>query len=102
MPLGTSAAGRVLLAYADAARLRRFRHAGVKIPEQAVLDGIRRRGYAVQRDEYQQGLSSVAVPVTCGPDEELLTLSMAAPTERFDEARSVSLLLEVQRDFYRH
>jgi DNA-binding IclR family transcriptional regulator len=101
MPLSTSAAGLVLLAYADADQRSRLRDAGVTIPVPEVLDEIRRRGYAVQKDEYQSGLSSVAVPVTIGSDEELLTLSMAAPTERFDEARAVSLLLETQQGFYR-
>jgi DNA-binding IclR family transcriptional regulator len=102
MPLSTSAAGLVLLAHAGPDRLSRLGEAGVAIPSPTALAEIRRRGYAVQRDEYQPGLSSVAVPVTLGRDEELLTLSMAAPSDRFDEARSVSLMIEVQQDFYRH
>ncbi|WP_165494890.1 IclR family transcriptional regulator [Actinomadura roseirufa] len=101
MPLATSAAGLVLLAHADDARRAGLAGRGVAVPAPEVLDGIRERGYAVQKGEYQPGLSSAAVPVTLGPDEELLTLSMAAPTERFDEARAVTLLLEAQQEFYR-
>lgn len=101
MPLSTSAAGLVLLAFADAHQRAALARAGVRIPAPEALQKIRDAGYAVQKDEYQAGLSSVAVPVPLGPDEELLTLSMAAPTERFDEARAVSLLLETQQAFAR-
>lgn len=99
MPL-TSASGLVLLAHAGEDRLSRLRAGGVTTPDPAVLDAIRRRGYAAQRDTYLPGLSSVAVPVSLGPDEEYVALSMAAPTERFDEDRSVALMLRAREDFY--
>jgi DNA-binding IclR family transcriptional regulator len=100
MPLLTSASGLVLLAQVSPEQLAGLRADGVELPAPKVLGEIRQRGYAVQRDEYQPGLSSVAVPVSLGLDEEPLALSMAAPTERFDEARSVSLMLKVREDFY--
>jgi DNA-binding IclR family transcriptional regulator len=102
MPLVTSAAGLVLLAHSRADLLTRLADSGIDPPPSAVLEEIRDRGYAIQKDQYQLGLSSAAVPLTLGPDEELLTLSMAAPTERFDPERAVALLLATEREFRSH
>jgi DNA-binding IclR family transcriptional regulator len=100
MPLAGSAAGRVLLAYASPDKLDQLATRGVTLPDRAVLDEVRRQGYAVQRDEFQAGLSAAAVPISTGDDEELLTLSMAAPTDRFDEQRTVAHLLDAAKRFY--
>lgn len=99
MPL-TSASGRVLLAYASEQQLAQLRERGIALPPSAYLAHVREQGYAVQRDEFMEGLSAAAVPLHAGDDEELLTLSMAAPTERFDEERTVAHLLETAAQFY--
>ncbi|WP_341720639.1 IclR family transcriptional regulator [Micromonospora sp. FIMYZ51] len=100
MPLVGSAAGMVLLAYASPDKLAQLAERGVRIPPADVLAEIRDRGFAVQRDGFTSGLSAAAVPINMGDDEELLTLSMAAPTERFDEKRTVDLLLDAVKRFY--
>jgi DNA-binding IclR family transcriptional regulator len=99
MPLAGSAAGRVLLAYASAEKLAELAVRGVVIPEPELLAEVRERGFAVQRDNFQTGLSAAAVPIDTGDDEELLTLSMAAPTARFDQQRTVALLVEAVQRF---
>lgn len=100
MPLLTSAAGRVLLAYSSAQKLAELRGRGIDIPSPDYLAQIREQGYAVQRDDFLMGLSAAAVPIHLGSDEDLLTLSMAAPTERFDEERTVKDLLDAVERFY--
>lgn len=99
MPLAGSAAGRVLLAYASADKLAALAASGVALPAPDILKEVRKLGYAVQRDGFHAGLSAAAVPIDTGHDEELLTLSMAAPTERFDERRTVALLLKAVQEF---
>lgn len=98
MPL-ESAAGQVLLAHASPQTLSAMADQGVILPPAERLERIRMSGYAVQRDEFQLGLSAAAVPIDAGNDEELLTLSMGAPSQRFDEERAVSQLLEAARRF---
>lgn len=100
MPLDTSAAGRVILAHASPGQLEDFRVRGIRVPDDEYLARIREQGYAVQRDEFLSGLSAAAVPIQLDTEEELLTLSMAAPTERFDEERTVKDLLETVERFY--
>jgi IclR family acetate operon transcriptional repressor len=99
MPLAGSAAGRVLLAYASADKLAELAARGVAIPEPEILATVREQGFAVQREGFQAGLSAAAVPLDTGDDEELLTLSMAAPSERFDPQRTVALLVEAVQRF---
>jgi DNA-binding IclR family transcriptional regulator len=100
MPLVGSAAGMVLLAYASPEKLAQLADRGVRVPAEERLAEVRTRGYAVQRDGFTPGLSAAAVPISMGDDEELLTLSMAAPTERFDEQRTVDHLLGAVKRFY--
>lgn len=99
MPLAGSASGHVLLAYASPDKLHRLAARGVTLPPPEVLARVREQGYAVQRDEFQAGLSAAAVPINIGDDEELLTLSMAAPSDRFDQQRTVDLLVEAVQRF---
>lgn len=100
MPLVTSAAGRVLLAHCTPQKLAEFEARGITLPTRDYLATVREHGYAVQRDDFLSGLSAAAVPIHLGADEEFLTLSMAAPTERFDEQRTVKDLLEAVERFY--
>ena len=93
-PLHASASGKVLLASWDDERLghflgeplARFTPATVTTAEavRAELGRIREQGYAVSRDEEEEGLSGLAVAVG-GPDGGLLgVLTVGAPTQRLD------------------
>jgi DNA-binding IclR family transcriptional regulator len=96
-PLHASASGKVLLASWDDERLAhflgepltRFTPATVTTPEavRAELERIREQGYAVSRDEEEEGLSGVATAIG-GPDGALLgVLTVGAPTQRLDRLR---------------
>jgi DNA-binding IclR family transcriptional regulator len=52
---------------------------------QAELAAIRERGYAVNREESEPGLSAVAVVVRSGP-RAVGALAVSAPTQRLDDA----------------
>lgn len=99
MPLAGSAAGRVLAAFSTERKLGELAARGVALPGREALARIRRQGYAVQRDEFQPGLSAVAVPLDVEHEDELVSLSMAAPTQRFDEQRAVAQLMAAARRF---
>jgi IclR family transcriptional regulator, acetate operon repressor len=49
----------------------------------ADLEATRRRGYAVDHEEYLPGVSCLSVPLA---QEPLVALSLSAPTSRFDES----------------
>ena len=100
------ASGRVSLAWAPAevreeffagGRLRRFTRATLTARSafEAELVGIRQRGYAVCREELAVGVSTMAAPIDAGVSP--FVLSLAAPTQRFDEHFDAYLaaLLEV-------
>jgi DNA-binding IclR family transcriptional regulator len=85
MPLADSASGRILLAFGNETERLRARQAGVQFPAQSVTDCALQQGYACQRDEWLEGMSSIAVPITpthLGSG----ALAITAPSGRFDEA----------------
>lgn len=60
------------------------------------LETIRERGYAIDQEEFQEGVSCVSVPVF-EDDVILAGYSISVPTQRFDEHRErlISVLLEL-------
>lgn len=92
-PLYASAAGRLLLAYADADYQREYL-ANVKFKSNIAkpltktdlvqeLEHIRRDGYSVSIDAYLQGLSAIAAPVLDAEGVCVASINLAGPTERF-------------------
>ncbi|ADB50377.1 IclR family transcriptional regulator [Conexibacter woesei] len=89
------ASGKLLLAHADPAlraeylqshALRRLTPWTIVGPRQldAELERIRAQGYAVDRQEFAEGLSCLAIPLDDG--RLPFALGISAPTERFDRA----------------
>ncbi|QJY50000.1 IclR family transcriptional regulator [Pseudonocardia broussonetiae] len=60
------------------------------------LDGVRRAGVAVARDEREQGLSSVACPVFGSTGRVVGTMALSVPSFRLDE-QTESRLVEATR-----
>lgn len=96
-PLHASASGKVLLATYDDERLARFldaplaRFTPATITDagelRAELGHVRERGYAVSRDEEEEGLSGLSSGIH-GPRDELVgVLSLGGPTQRLDRRR---------------
>jgi DNA-binding IclR family transcriptional regulator len=83
MPLRTSASGRVLVAFAPPADMKRLRLGNVELPSDEMLAAVRREGYAASVDEYFVGMASVAVPLST-KKLGMAALSITAPTARFD------------------
>ena len=52
------------------------------------LSRVRKRGYAVNREESEDGVASVAVAVLSGPDSPLAALVVSAPVTRLDTKSS--------------
>jgi IclR family transcriptional regulator, acetate operon repressor len=86
------AAGKLLLAHLPGAELRRYLEAHplrMLTPRTIVglrafdreLAATRRDGFAIDDEEFMDGVASVAVPMQA--DAELFTYSVAAPVERF-------------------
>jgi IclR family transcriptional regulator, acetate operon repressor len=57
------------------------------------LDDVRRRGWAVARDELEPGLTAVAAPVRDG-DRVVAALGVSGPTVRLDTSETAAVLLE--------
>jgi DNA-binding IclR family transcriptional regulator len=57
------------------------------------LEGVRRAGWAVARDELEPGLTAVAAPVRDG-DRVVAALGVSGPTARLDADETAAVLLE--------
>ena len=93
-PLHASASGKVLLSDYDDERLdrfladplERFTPSTITTAEalRAELRSVREQGYALSRDEDEEGLSGIATGLR-GPDDRLIgVLTLAGPTQRLD------------------
>ena len=91
MPLAESASGRILIAYCEPGERERARVEGGSMPTEAVVESALRLGYAAQRDEWVQGMSSIAIPI---PRTHLgaSALAITAPTARFDQDEALQEL----------
>jgi DNA-binding IclR family transcriptional regulator len=98
MPAHATAAGKVLLSgLADADVEARLRESGLtpsgprtitELPallEQ--LGGVRQRGYAIDDEEFEEGLRCVAVPVFAPDGHVVHSLGITAPVSRVTHAR---------------
>lgn len=96
-PLHASASGKVLLAHWDEERLERFlaeplaRFTSSTITTadglRAELQRAREQGYAVTRDEEEEGLTAIATGIRGQGDELLGVLTLSGPTQRLDQQR---------------
>lgn len=94
IPSHISAAGKSLLASLSLRQLKAIYSRG--FPEAAMsrinsidqlckhLDGVRFRGYAINREEVTRGVNGLGVPILSGePGRPIAALSIAVPTVRF-------------------
>ncbi|WP_308467084.1 IclR family transcriptional regulator [Rathayibacter soli] len=106
-PLHTTASGKVLLAYQDAAYvnahvrrpLRQATSQTITDPAALVnaLHRVRARGYALCRQEQEIGLSSIAVPVFGPAGGVQAALAIATPASKFTFDALPRLLDELQK-----
>jgi len=97
LPAHCTASGKLFLAHASVEDLERFlerplqAHTGNTItsPEEllAQLREIRERGYSVDRDEYEVGISAVSVPIRDQASQMVAALGMPGPTSRMTPER---------------
>ena len=91
LPLHSTTAGRILLAFMDAERVKSMLGAAPlrKLTARTVTDrarlnsiltSVRIRGYATQRGETTQDLAAVSAPVIGANQEVLAALTVALPT----------------------
>jgi DNA-binding IclR family transcriptional regulator len=60
---------------------------GSRTELEAELSAIRERGYAVNREESEEGVASVAVPIPTGAPGLRLALNAAAPRDRLNSSQ---------------
>ena len=103
MPAHCTSTGKVMLAGLSQPELRallpreqleRITSAsiGSRTELEAELSAIRERGYAVNREESEEGVASVAVPIPTRAPGLRLALNAAAPQNRLDSARYPSVV----------
>jgi IclR family transcriptional regulator, acetate operon repressor len=91
------ASGKVLLAFSGPTALDEYlEHHELATPADALRETIertRRDGYAVDEEEFAEGVSCVAAPVVDGR----MAMGLSAPSERFRENREelIELVLEI-------
>lgn len=104
-PAHCTALGKVLLAYAPpdlrsrvlTRPLRRYTATTITDPEALarVLEDVRRRGYAVDDQEFEEGIRCVAAPVRDYTGRVVAALSVSAPAGRLPRARFATLAQQV-------
>jgi DNA-binding IclR family transcriptional regulator len=98
MPAHCTSTGKVLLAQLPEGELRQLfpraklervtsHSIGSRAELEAELSRIRERGYAVNREESEEGVASVAVAIPTRAPGLLLALNAAAPQDRLDTSR---------------
>lgn len=95
-PLWAGAAGKCLLAYADAETVEEEIKKAYAITTGTIIDPDRFRreladirnndGKAVSYGEREEGITSTAVPIFYGPDKVAFALTVSAPSSRVDSA----------------
>jgi DNA-binding IclR family transcriptional regulator len=102
MPAHCTSTGKVMLAQLPRTELRALlpdeqlerittSSIGSRTELEAELDRIRERGYAINREESEEGVASVAVPIPTHAPGLRLALNAAAPTYRLDGGRHASV-----------
>ena len=108
-PAHCTAAGKAILAYLSESEVEEVvRRTGLRqytpftimqlthLKENLRL--IRQRGYAVDHQELERGLSGVAAPVLCAHERAIAAIGIAGPTQRFrgkELADKVALVTEI-------
>jgi DNA-binding IclR family transcriptional regulator len=98
MPAHCTSTGKALLAQLSEAELRQLlpdeelrritsHSIGGRTELEAELSRVRERGYAVNREESEEGVASVAVPIPTRAPGLRLALNAAAPQNRLDECQ---------------
>ncbi|HLW60481.1 MAG TPA: IclR family transcriptional regulator C-terminal domain-containing protein [bacterium] len=100
-PAHCTALGKVLLAHADpqlqtrvlAGRLKRYTPGTIVDPPtlRRVLQAVRERGYAVDDQEFEEGIRCVAAPVLDYTGRVVAALSVSAPAGRLGPDRDRGL-----------
>ncbi len=99
MPAHCTSTGKAMLAQLPATELRALfpgerleritsHSIGSRAELEAELSDIRERGYATNREESEEGVASVAVPIPTRAPGLRLALNAAAPQNRLDASRS--------------
>jgi DNA-binding IclR family transcriptional regulator len=103
-----TALGKVLLAYQPSDALRRL-YAGAEMRTytsrtitdlaqlERLLKQIRTQGFAVDNEESELGLRSLAAPVAVGPGDVTCAVSISGPTARITDAAFPNLIAELRR-----
>lgn len=90
-PLHCTALGKIILAYDDidvkSLDYTEYTHNTVKKPRylQKELDTIKQRGFAIENEEYEYGLSSVAVPIFGKENDFLGAIGISGLTARLNK-----------------
>lgn len=103
MELTPTAAGRVLLAYADAGFVQRVmsknKHTrfteNTKVDNEEILaelERIRREGYGINNQEREEGIAAIAAPVFDFENNVPAALAVVGPAHRFKEKHIQELL----------
>ena len=102
MPAHCTSTGKVMLAQLSQPELRALlpheqleritaASIGSRAELEAELSRIRERGYAINREESEEGVASVAVPIPTRAPGLRLALNVAAPTHRLGSAQHASV-----------
>jgi DNA-binding IclR family transcriptional regulator len=89
LSLDNSSSGRAITAFAAPHDIQALVAKGAVLASSAVLEGVRRNGYAISTGKDTPGVRSVAAPIHNAKGKCVGALSVVAPASRFEAARYV-------------
>lgn len=84
MPLAASASGRVIAAFLSPGEIADLTQSGIRLPDPATLDRIRRERVELSVDDFKEGIFAVAAPLFDASGAFIGALSAAGPSSRLD------------------
>jgi len=94
LSLDNSSSGRVITAFASAQEIAALAKRGAVLALPAVLEGVRRNGYAISTGKDTPGVRSVAAPIRNAQGKCVAALSVVAPANRFEPSNYVRPLMK--------
>lgn len=94
LPLDISAAGRVVAAAMSDEERARLAALGAALPDEATLEEVRRRGYAVSGATGPRTVTAVAAPVRDKSGRCVGALTISGPTAGFDKEACARVVLD--------
>jgi len=107
LPVYCTASGKAIIAFLSADRIEKILDAGIQAHTSCTLTSreeilenlksVRENGFALDREELEEGINAVAAPILDKENHPLASISVAGPAYRLTNERMLEIGLEVRK-----